>query len=147
MRVRREVLDAIRGHARREHPRECCGILVGVDDEVIEAVPARNVAAEPLRRYEVSPEDHLAQIKRCRTTTPGDAPALSIVGVYHSHPHSAAVPSPTDLEQAFGEYTYLIAGPVEPLSEVPVRGYQLRAGQFEEVDLVVEGNHQDPARP
>jgi proteasome lid subunit RPN8/RPN11 len=140
MRVRGEVLDAIRGHARGEHPRECCGVLLGVDDEVIEAVPARNVAAQPLRRYEVSPEDHLAQIKRCRTSTLVEARATRIVGVYHSHPHSAAVPSPTDLEQAFGEYIYLIAGPVEPPSDVPVRGYQLRAGQFEEIDLVVERN-------
>ncbi len=147
MRVWRKALDVIRGHARSEHPRECCGILLGVDDEVFEAVPARNVAEDPLRRYEVSPEDHIAQIKRCRTSSHTGTPAMRIVGVYHSHPHSAAEPSPTDLEQAFGEYVYLIAGPVESRSDPPVRGYQLRDGQFEEVQLIASDRPRHPDSP
>ena len=135
MRIAPTALDAIAAHARRESPRECCGILVGVDDEIVEAVAAANVAEEPLRRYEVSPADHFAQIKRCRATA-GEGPhALRIVGVYHSHPHSAPVPSATDLDQAFEEYVYVIAGPVDGSAPFEIRGYQLHGKRFVEVQL------------
>lgn len=135
MRVRREALDRITMHARRDSPRECCGILVGVEDEILEAVPARNIAADPLRRYEVSPADHFAQIKRCRESSSGAGPVLRIVGVYHSHPRGAARPSPTDLDQAFDEYLYVIAGPVDDSLPYEIRGFLLRERVFEEVQL------------
>lgn len=134
MRIRRAVLEAIRAHARRDSPRECCGLLIGTDTEVIEAVATANVAADPLRRYEVVPIEHFAQIRRCRELGSQGA-AMRVIGVYHSHPHSAPVPSPTDLEQAFEEFLYLIAGPVRPDGEMEIRGYRLRGGAFEAVEL------------
>lgn len=135
MKIRPDVLDAIRAHAERDSPRECCGILVGVGDEILEAVPAANVADEPLRRYEVSPADHFAQMKRCRGLAPAGQPALRIVGVYHSHPHSAAAPSPTDLHQAFEEYVYVIAGPVDGSAPFEIRAYRLVEERFTDIQL------------
>ena len=142
MNIRPEALNAIRAHALRERPRECCGILIGTADGIVEAVAAANVAAEPTRRYEVSPADHFAQIKRCRATAGPDA--LRIVGVYHSHPHSTPLPSPTDLDQAFREYVYVIAGPVDGSAPFAIRGYRLASGAFEEVELTVEGGPEGP---
>jgi proteasome lid subunit RPN8/RPN11 len=133
MRVRRRVLDTIRSHARREFPHECCGLLVGADMDVVEAIPTRNVAAEPLSTYEVSPEDHFAVIRACRT-----APSPSgVIGGYHSHPRSVPQPSPTDLERAFSEFLYVIAGPVEDEGEPDVRGFRLRDGRFVPVTLEI----------
>jgi proteasome lid subunit RPN8/RPN11 len=137
MRVRREVLEAIVAHARRENPRECCGLLVGDSHQAIEAVPVTNVAEEPLRQYEVSPVEHLAQIKRCRERSSSAGDALDVIGAYHSHPRSHARPSPTDLERACQDFLFVIAGPVSEAADVPVRGYRLNAGVFEEVQLVV----------
>jgi len=135
MRVRRTVLDAIVAHARRESPRECCGLLVGDGNSVVEAVAATNVADQPLRHYEVSPVEHLALIRRCRAESTAGKP-LDIVGAYHSHPRSIAQPSPTDLARACQNFLFVIAGPVREAEDVPVRGYRLSGSQFEEVDLV-----------
>lgn len=137
MRVRRDVFDAIAAHARRERPRECCGLLIGTEQEIVEAVATANVAADPLRHYEVSPVDYFAQIKRCRERTTGGGPAMHVVGAYHSHPHSAPEPSPTDLEQAFPAFLFIIAGPAKDVEDVAIRGYRLEAGRFEEVQLTV----------
>ena len=123
MKIRQSALDAIFAHATRDAPNECCGLLIGAADEIQEAVAARNVADDPRRRYEVSPADHFAQIKRCRQEQ------LHIVGVYHSHPHSQPVPSPTDLGLAFTDFLFVIAGAGD------VRGYRLNDGAFEEVRL------------
>ena len=135
MRVRRTVLDAIVAHARRERPKECCGLLVGDGYSILEAVAATNVADEPLRHYEVSPVEHLAQVKRCRAESTAGKP-LDIVGAYHSHPRTIAQPSPTDLECACQNFLFVIAGPVRQAEDVPVRGYRLSGSEFEEVDLV-----------
>ncbi len=137
MQVRREAVDAILAHTRRDSPRECCGLLVGTELEVIEAVAAANVAADPIRHYQVSPVDHFAQIKRCRDVTAPGAAAVNVIGVYHSHPHSAPEPSPTDLEEAFGEFLYIIAGPVDGSAQLELRAYRLQAGQFTDVPLAV----------
>lgn len=135
MRVRREVFDAIATHARRESPRECCGLLIGAEHEVMEAVATANVAAEPLRHYQVSPSDHFAQMKRCRELGSPRATAINVIGVYHSHPHSAPTPSPTDFDEAFEDFLYMIAGPVDGSAQLEVRAYRLQAGQFEDVQL------------
>lgn len=134
MHIRPGVLEAIAAHARRDSPRECCGLLIGTDTEVIEAVATENVAPDPLRRYEVAPVEHFAQIRRCRELS-GQGAAMRVIGVYHSHPHSAPVPSPTDLELAFEEFLYVIAGIVEPRGAIEIRGYRLRSGVFDAVEL------------
>lgn len=138
MRVRRAVLDDIEAHARRDAPLECCGLLVARDGVLVEAVVAANVADEPQRRYDVSPVDHLAQIKRCRELTRGGTGVFEIVGVYHSHPRTAPAPSPTDLEQALEEFLYVIAGPADQSAPLDIRGYRLRRGRFEREELTVD---------
>lgn len=135
MKVRRSVIDAIGEHARREAPNECCGLLIGVSDEIVEAVAARNVADDPRRRYEVSPAEHFAQIKRCREESVASGSGRQVLGVYHSHPHSAPVPSPTDRELAFSEFLFVIAGPVESSAPLEMRAYRLNEGTFEDVRL------------
>ena len=137
MHVRRDVVEVIAAHARRESPRECCGLLIGTAFEVIEAIATANVAAEPHRHYQVSPVEHFAQIRRCRGATSPGAAALDIIGAYHSHPRSAPVPSPTDLEEAFEEFLYIIAGPVDGAAAPALRAYRLQGRQFEDVPLTV----------
>ncbi|MBI2188060.1 MAG: M67 family metallopeptidase [Acidobacteria bacterium] len=136
MRIRRAVLEVIREHARRDSPYECCGLLIGTSGEVLEAVETTNVAADPFRRYEVPPVEHLAQIRRCRAAVAQGAAGLAVVGVYHSHPRSSPEPSPTDWEQAFEQFLYVIAGPVETETAMEIRGYRLTAGRFARTELI-----------
>jgi proteasome lid subunit RPN8/RPN11 len=136
MRIRRAALDAIREHARRDSPHECCGLLIGTAGEVLEAVPATNVAADPLRRFEVAPTEHLAQIRRCRDIVAQGTPGVAVIGVYHSHPRNGPEPSPTDAEQAFEQFLYVIAGPVEAETPMEIRGYRLTAGRLQRAELI-----------
>lgn len=126
------VLDAIRAHAAREAPRECCGLLIGRGDRVEEASPVENRAADPARQYEIDPRDYLAAIKRCR------AMASEVVGAYHSHPRSAPVPSETDRSAAFGDFLYLIAGPVAGNLPLEIQAYRLTDGNFRPIRLVTQ---------
>src|SRR6516164_4602995 len=57
VRSRRKVYGQLLKHARRQPHRECCGILGGLDGLITQALPAKNVAADPVRNYEIAPKD------------------------------------------------------------------------------------------
>jgi proteasome lid subunit RPN8/RPN11 len=136
MQIRQDVLAAIDAHARSESPRECCGLLIGDADHIVEAVAANNVAADPMRRYEIAPADYFAQIRRCRELTAARGTRLAVVGAYHSHPRSLPDPSPTDLAEAFSGFLYLIIGPAERTDRPDVRAYRLTDENLIRVELV-----------
>ncbi len=79
-------------------------MLIGTDAEVIDAVPARNLAERPETRYLIDPRDHLLAIREAR------ARGLRVVGAYHSHPRSAATPSATDAADGFPHFLFVIVG-------------------------------------
>jgi desampylase len=98
----REAVAAMVAHARRTAPAECCGVLVGAGDRVIEAVPARNLSPDP-NRFLLDPKTHIAAERDARGR------GLAVVGFYHSHPHSAPQPSPTDIaESSYAEAVHVI---------------------------------------
>jgi len=121
------VLDAIAGHARETSPAECCGVLVGGAGAIVGAVRCRNLSEDP-NRFLIDPQDHFDAIRRAR------GGGLEVVGFYHSHPHSAPVPSPTDLAEAsYPDHLYLIVG----LEGEPVfRLYRFGESEFAEVTIV-----------
>src|SRR5436190_23603877 len=86
VRIDRDALTAIVAHARRDAPNECCGLLVGRPGSaagaplhVMEAIPASNGAADPTRRYEISPVDYFAQIRRCRRINEAQSDRFAVI--------------------------------------------------------------------
>jgi proteasome lid subunit RPN8/RPN11 len=122
------VAAAILAHARQTAPAECCGLLIGSAEEIVEAVAAVNVADEPLRRYVVDPGDHLRALRTARGR------GLQVIGAYHSHPRTAALPSETDAAQAFGDFLWLIVGGGATGPEI--RAWEWLDGNFVPVALV-----------
>jgi proteasome lid subunit RPN8/RPN11 len=143
IRITPDALRAIIARARRDQPNETCGLLVGRGDHILEAVEAANASAEPTRRYEISPVDYFAQIKRCRRINEQSSETFAVLGAYHSHPESLPEPSPTDRAEAFEGFVYLIVGPAVGRGGMEARAYVLRDGNLEQVPLVSEGEGED----
>jgi proteasome lid subunit RPN8/RPN11 len=122
------ALDSIAAHARRSYPAECCGVLVGTTDAIVEAVPSPNLADDPHRRFLIDPCVHFDAIRDAR------ARGLTVVGFYHSHPASEPRPSTTDLAEAsYPDHWYLI---VRPMTEGCVaRLFKLEGPGFVEHDF------------
>ena len=127
----RRARDAIVAHAREAAPAECCGLLLGSGDSVREAARTRNLSTDP-NRFEIDPGDHIRLRRSAR------ARDLDVLGFYHSHPHSAATPSPRDRAEAwYPDHLYLI---VSLLAEpADVRLYRLRREGFLEVPWSLAG--------
>jgi len=86
--------------------------------------PGRNLAASSTL-YELDPGDHL------RADREAEGKGLEIVGVFHSHTHTEAYPSPTDVARAPDpEWHYLL---VSLADEEPVlRSFHIREGVITE---------------
>ena len=90
------VYDAMCALALAEYPLEACGLMagpVGVANHISHFFPCRNLDASA-RIYTIDPKDHLRAERRC------DDLGLEIRGVMHSHTHTEAFPSPTDVDAA-----------------------------------------------
>lgn len=98
----------LRRWAGDAYPDEACGLLIGRPRagggwSVEEVRRARNL--EPERtgdRYVLDPEAFLTADREAR------AAGLEVVGFWHSHPDSPAVPSETDRGAAWPGYAYVI---------------------------------------
>jgi [CysO sulfur-carrier protein]-S-L-cysteine hydrolase len=123
------VREAMILHARDEAPLECCGLLLGAPGVIEEAVRTRNLRRSRTA-YLVDPADHFALIRRARKE------GRTIVGAYHSHPRSPAVPSPLDLQEAqYPEFLYVIVSLADPRAP-DLRGYRLTREAFIRATLV-----------
>jgi proteasome lid subunit RPN8/RPN11 len=95
LRLTEDVWRQMVSHAYDGLPDEACGLLAAVPgtDLADRFYPCRNAAASS-RVYTVDPGDHL------RADRDAEAGGREIVGVMHSHTHTEAYPSPTDVAQA-----------------------------------------------
>lgn len=101
--------QALCDQAQQDAPQEVCGLLGGVQHgQTFYAqrhTPIPNVAPTPQVRFEM---DHAAMVAAIFAL---QRARMALIGVYHSHPHSAPTPSPADLaECAWQAVPYLIIG-------------------------------------
>ncbi len=118
-------------HAYDGLPLEACGLMAGHPgrNEVTRFYPCRNAEASS-RIYTVHPQDHL------RADRDAEERGLVIVGVMHSHTHTEAYPSPTDVEQAPDpDWHYIIVSLRQP--EPVLRSYRIADGVVREEPVAV----------
>jgi proteasome lid subunit RPN8/RPN11 len=133
VKVRKDAaLDDMVRHAREAAPDECCGLLLGRGDEIVEALPARNIADQPASRFLIDPHDHIECRREAR------ARGLEVVGFYHSHPRSSSEPSPRDLDEfSYPGHLYAIVSLRGEPAEVSL--FRFEAGNFQRVSFVTVG--------
>jgi proteasome lid subunit RPN8/RPN11 len=106
--IANEQLKEIREHGVRDHPYECCGLLLGrftAEGKIVkETYPISNAREESAKRnrFLITPEELMRGERYARGRD------LEVVGFYHSHPDCPAVPSQYDLEHAWPTYSYII---------------------------------------
>ncbi len=118
------------------YPLEACGLLGGVHDATgasarIEVFYRCHNAAESAKLYTIEPRDHL------RAERDADARDLDIVGVVHSHTHTDAYPSPTDVAQAPDPGWHYVIVSLRDTAPT-MRSYRIVDGQISEEPVVVE---------
>jgi [CysO sulfur-carrier protein]-S-L-cysteine hydrolase len=133
--LRAEIVE----HARREEPNEACGLIVGSSTPAegglaLRFVPTRNAASSPYR-YEIDSVELLA------VTLDAERNDEEIWAIVHSHTHTPARPSPTDIGLAFyPDSLYLLVSladsEADPATGEPgIRAWRIVDGEVSEVEL------------
>ncbi len=114
-------------HAYDGLPMEACGLIVGTpgDDATADRFVATDNEAGSSKVYTIPAIAHL------RAERDAEDDGFEIIGVMHSHTHTTAYPSPTDVRQAPDpSWHYVI---VSLRDDVPVlRSYRVIDGQVHE---------------
>ena len=126
--LEKNYADEMIVHAFAQAPSECCGILAGVNDRVIKLYRTTNSEHSPYH-YTIDPHELLAIYEEIQEK------GWELLGIYHSHTHTEAYPSPTDIESArLPESLYLIISLINPDQPV-IKGFHIREGKITETEL------------
>jgi len=123
--IEQHYIDEMIAHARQETPLECCGVLGGTDGRVLKLYQATN--AEHSRYcYNIESQELFRINRECEEN------GWQFLGIYHSHPDSAAYPSPADIDRAsWPESLYFIVSLSNP-ENPEVRAFRIRDGDVTE---------------
>jgi proteasome lid subunit RPN8/RPN11 len=107
LKIQEELVRGIHAHGVETYPHECCGALLGRDEdgsrEVLQLVPLANQRNDsPRNRFEITPDDYRLAEKAASDKK------MELIGWYHSHPDAPARPSEFDREHAWPWYSYII---------------------------------------
>lgn len=136
-----EIIQQLVDHARREDPNEACGVIIGDrcaadGGRPLRFMATRNKAASPYL-YEIHPDDLL------RLTIETDDADEVFWAIVHSHTHTPARPSPTDIRQAlYPDALYILVSlspdEADPSGGTPsVRAWRILDGEVHAVELAV----------
>ena len=136
-----EIVQELVDHARREDPNEACGVIIGdryaaAGGRALRFESTRNKAASAYL-YEIHPDDLL------RLTIETDDADEVFWAIVHSHTHTPARPSPTDIRQAlYPDALYILVSlapdEADPTNPAPsVYAWRILDGQVHEVELTV----------
>lgn len=133
----RGVADEMVEHCFRERPHEACGLLASEDGNVAHVFRMTNASGSPVR-YSLDPKEQFAVYKKI------DESGWELAGVFHSHTHTEAYPSPTDVRMATEDVPYVIVSLAqEPAS---IRAFRIikenwtdAEGEVEEIPVVIAG--------
>ena len=118
-------------------PDEACGLLAGaaVDDEplgvITEARRCRN-EDKSARTYRIDSRDFMAALRAAEARGEG------LVGCWHSHTHTDAYPSPTDIVQAEAYPTWFYVLVSLRDGDPVLRAYRIRGGAVTESQVVLD---------
>jgi len=124
----KKFIDEMIGHARKEAPNECCGIIAGQDGRAVKLFRARNSEASPYR-YNVDPQELFRIYREC------DEKGWEFLAIYHSHTASEAYPSPTDVRLAFWPDAYYVLVSLQDPEKPVVRAFRIVDGEVREKEL------------
>jgi [CysO sulfur-carrier protein]-S-L-cysteine hydrolase len=123
-RIPRELADEMVQHCMEGRPNEACGMLAAKAGEMVKVFRMANASNSPVR-YSLDPSEQLAVYNTL------DEQGWELGGVFHSHTHTEAYPSPTDVRRASEDVPYVIVS----LATEPA---QIRAFRIDKPDWMAD---------
>ena len=129
--IPRSLANRLLSLAQHQPEAEVCG-LVSRDQQHYQIYPVDNVATDSSCVFEMHPQQQIDAFRQMREQQ------QELFAIFHSHPHSAAIPSSKDLEDAAYHEALNIIISLDTQGVLDMRGYYYRNQQPQAVDLVID---------
>jgi proteasome lid subunit RPN8/RPN11 len=127
----RQLVNQILHLAQSSPDIEVCGLISAKNGRPYRCLPIANISDQPQRLFSMDEKQQIQALRRMRVQ------GEQLFGIFHSHPHSPATPSSTDLDEAgYPNALYLIVS-LNTRGVLEMRGYRLRDGQATDVLLEI----------
>src|SRR5580698_6737614 len=103
IKISKAAWDAMVSHVESTFPKEGCGLMIGADGIVQEAIPVPNSYTGPQEDFFVIDPKDLHRVDR-----ESREKGLDVLGVFHSHPDCDAYFSKRDLEHSCPWFSYVV---------------------------------------
>ena len=135
--IPKKIMGEIISHALNNDPNESCGILQGKGTMTTAFHKLKNIHEAPQNRYTIDPIELMKTEKIC------DDMDESIIGFMHSHTHTQAYPSETDVKNAltsgYLDQIYVIVSLVEKVRPI-VKAFSINNhGETSEIFIDFDG--------
>ena len=114
----------------REFPNECCGVIAAAAGVPVKVFPMRNADASPVT-YRLDGKEQF------RVFGEIDDRGWELWAIYHSHTHSEAYPSETDIRLAFYPDARYILLSLENREDPVMRSFHITDGEVTEEELTI----------
>lgn len=134
--LKKEDYQKILNHAAAELPNEACGLLGGYEDGekrvVTDVYLLRNVD-ESAEHFSMDPKEQFAAVKDMRSK------GRQLLGNFHSHPKTPAMPSREDIRLAFdSKMSYLVLSLMEEKNPV-FNSFHIEWGEATREEMEIPG--------
>jgi proteasome lid subunit RPN8/RPN11 len=114
----------------REFPNECCGLIAAEDGVPVKVFPMTNADASPVT-YRLDGTEQL------RVFDELDERGWDLWAIYHSHTHSEAYPSETDVRLAFYPDAHYLLLSLQDRGNPVLRSFRIVDAEVTEEELSV----------
>lgn len=126
--ISQDHIDRILGFTKDAYPEECCGLLVGENEQVHRIIPSDNMTqGDKTKTFEIDPQVRFDLIR-----TTGER---SLLGFYHSHPNG--LPTPSEIDKSMVNEPDLI-WVIATLDNIKAFRFIEEKQDFEEISIQVK---------
>ena len=128
--IPKSVYEEMIDHAKKVYPQEACGFVVGMEEKASYFIPMVNTDHSSVT-YNMDPKEQMRAFKKINEDK------MELLGIFHSHVASAAVPSQTDRSMAFyPEVSYLIVS-LSDMHQPDLKSYKIVNNEVTAEEVVI----------
>ena len=129
--IKKKDYNKLVEYSKQELPNEACAIMAGKNNSIFKVYLTKNIQKKP-DSFLMAPEEQFKVIKDIRKEK------LKMLGIFHSHPDSPAMPSIRDISMAFyPEVVYFILS-LEDSDNPLLKGFRIIDRKVSNEDIKIK---------
>lgn len=134
--ISNQLMNEVIHYCKDIAPEEACGVWFGKKNkngeiEIKKFKGVTNISSEPMNNFLMDPQQWISLIYETQ-----HHPQLELVGIFHSHPESLAIPSKKDMETLWKDMlSYWIISFMN-IHHTQIRAYRFNRMSYEEIPII-----------